>query len=88
MIISDKWRAPAGERRYVATEKELSEPGWREYGGKGYAYWMLARQIEDEFGDEPATIREIYESVTSPLGLSSSDTIALVKAAKREGYLA
>lgn len=86
MIVSDRWRRPTGGRQYIVTEKELPESGF-DFGGKRYAYWTLARQIEDKFGNEPATVYDIYNHVTGPLGLSSSDTIELVRAARREGYL-
>lgn len=84
MIISDKWREPTGKVRYTSTGKDIPAS---DFEGKEYAYWMLARQIEDRFGDEPATVSEIYHQVTGPLGLTSSDTMVLVRAAKKEGYL-
>lgn len=87
MIVTDRWKVPTGRRQYVATEKGLPEPDWQGFEGKEYAYWALADRIRDEFGDQPATIGEIYEEVTSQLGLSSSDTITLVQAAKAQGYL-
>lgn len=86
MIVRDRWRELTGKKEYVVTGKEL--PGTEyDFLGKEYAYWRLAREIEDEFGYEPATVSEIYRRVTGPLGLTSSNTITLVRAAKSKGYL-
>jgi len=84
MITTDRWKAPIGKAKYVATGKELPSD---DFEGKQYAYWMFAGRIEDEFGEEGATVFEIYQKVTGPLGLTSSDTVELVRSAKREGYL-
>lgn len=86
MIITDKWREPTSERLYSVTGKEPPEAGW-DFGGRRYAYWMLVGRIEEKFGSTPITMRDIYYEVTAPLGLSSSDTVALVKGAVKEGYL-
>lgn len=83
MIISDRWREPTSRTTYVPTGKDPPPESRREE----FAYWMLAGQIEDKLGGEPATVAEIYHQVTGRLGLTSSDTIQLVKAAKKEGYL-
>lgn len=84
MIIWDKWREPISKVTYTPTGKE---PSPDDFYGKKYAYWMLAGQIEGKFGNEPATVAEIYHQVTGPLGLTSSDTIQLVRLARKEGYL-
>jgi len=83
VIIRDKWAPPAGVTKYVVTGK-VPELG---ADAKEHAYWALAGRVEDAFMGEPATVNEIYTKVTRPLGLSSSDTVQLVRAAKREGYL-
>lgn len=86
MIVTDRWREPTSGRLYTVTGKELPEAGW-DFGGRRYAYWTLVEQIYNRFGDTPVTIRDIYYEVTGPLGLSSSDTIDLVKGAVKTGYL-
>ena len=86
MIVSDRWKEPVGKRSYVVTGKELPGTAY-DFEGKEYAYWMLAGRIEDEFGDTPATVSEIYHQVTGPLGLTSSDTVKLVRGARSRGYL-
>lgn len=86
LIVSDRWREPTSQVGYVATGKEIPEVGW-DFEGKKYAYWMFAERIKDKFGDEPVTVYEIYRKITGPLGLTSSDTITLVRGAKKEGYL-
>ncbi len=85
MIIRDKWKAPAGRHVYRSTDKTL--PPYASYGGREEAYYMLSQKMEDILGPEGGTAMEVYRSVTGPLGLSSSDTIELLRAAKKEGYL-
>ena len=84
MIISDRWKEPVSKVTYVPTGKELPVD---DFSGKQYAYWMLAGRIEEKFGGEPVVVAEVYHQLTGPLGLTSSDTIQLVRAAKKEGYL-
>ena len=86
MIISDRWAPPTGKKLYAPTEKEEPMPGgfaWE----KDYAYWVLAERIEERFGPGGATTYDIYYGLTSKLGLSSSDTITLVRTARAQGYL-
>ena len=83
MIVEDKWKELEGTRRYVSTEKEASPEG----GKEDLAYWFLASRISDTFGEEPATIGEIYYKVTRPLKMTSSETCSLVRGARKQGYL-
>ena len=83
MIVSDKWREPSGHVIYAPTGKE--PPMY--VGREEQAYWVLAGRIEDTLGPEGGTISEIYHQVVGPLGLTSSDTVQLVRAAKKAGYL-
>ena len=83
----DGWRSSTSEVTYEATDKEPPQRGMWEETRKGDAYWMLAGRIKDRFGDKPVTTMEIYREVTGPLGLSTSDTIQLVRGAKKQGYL-
>jgi hypothetical protein len=82
VIRTDQWKEPSGHTVYVPTEKE---PEYT-FDNRGYAYWMLARQIDNKL-PEGGTISEIYHNVTGPLRLTSSDTIKLVHGAKKQGYL-
>lgn len=84
MIIRDGWREPVGKATYASSGKE---PPPSNFQSTTYAYWMLAGQMEKRFGGEPATVGEIYHQVTGPLGLTSSETVQLVRSAKKEGYL-
>ena len=86
MITRDGWRPLTGKKLYTPTEKE--EPmsgrfGWE----KDYAYWNLARRVEERFGPGGATSSDVYYEVTSKLGLSSSDTVTLLRNARAQGYL-
>ncbi len=83
MIVRDRWKEPISKVVYVPTDKEPS----LDSGKEEQAYWLLAKQIEDKLGPEGGAISEIYHQVTGPLGLTSSDTIILVRKAKKEGYL-
>jgi len=56
-------------------------------GDKEFVYWTLAQRIRDYFGDEGATINDISIHVTGPMGLSVRDTIDIVYAAKKAGFL-
>ncbi len=85
MIIRDKWKAPTSQKVYQSTGKEL--PAYPAFGGKEEAYWILVGKIEDILGPEGGTTMEIYRNITGPMGLSSSDTVVLVKGAKNMGYL-
>lgn len=84
MIIRDKWREPAGQKKYVATGKEIP---FYTFGHSEDAWYLLAGRVEEEFGPEGGTLGEIYHQVTGPLGLSLATTRELVRAAKKEGYL-
>ena len=83
MIVGNKWRELEGTTTYVPTGKEVSPVA----GKEELAYWLLASRIGDTFGEEPATTGEIYYKVTRPLGMSSSETVQLVKDARKAGYL-
>lgn len=83
MIVGDRWTELEGTRSYVSTGKEVSPTGDKE----DLAYWFLASRISDTFGDEPATVGDIYYKVTRPLRMTSSETAQLVRDAKRQGYL-
>ena len=83
MIIRDRYRESTSQVTYIPTGKEPPIHARMEE----QAYWVLVGKIEDRFGDEPVTISEIYHEVLGPLGLTSSDTIQLVRAAKKAGYL-
>ena len=83
MIVRDRWKEPRGLKTYVSTRKE-PEPYSLD---RDMAYWMLAQKIEDEFGFKPVTVKEIYYQVTGPLGLSSSETIGLIRSAKARGFI-
>jgi len=83
MIVKDKWKELEGTTEYVTTGKEVSPTG----GKEELAYWFLASRMNDTFGEEPATVGEIYYQVTRPLRMSSSETAQLVKDARKEGYL-
>ena len=84
MIISDRWKEPTGQHIYQPTGKEVP---FRTFGHKEDAYYMLAGMVEDVLGPEGGTVAEIYHKITGPKGLSSSDTLELVRNAKKEGYL-
>ena len=83
MIVGSRLKELEGTRKYVATGKEADPLG----GKEDLAYWVLASRINDTFGEQPATVGEIYYSVTRPLGMASSDTAQLVTQARRQGYL-
>ena len=83
MIVRDKWKEPKGLKTYVSTGKAPESNST----DKDLAYWMLAQKIEDEFGSKPVTIQEIYYQVTGPVGLSSSETIKLIRSAKARGFI-
>lgn len=83
MIVRDKWRELEGTTTYVPTGKEVSPVA----GKEELAYWFLASRIGDALGEEPTTVGEIYYKVTRPLGMTSSETVQLVKGAKKAGYL-
>ena len=83
MIVRDKWKELEGTTTYVPTGKEADPLGDKEE----LAYWFLASRIGDTFGEEPATVGEVYYKVTRALGMSSSETAQLVRGAKRTGYL-
>jgi len=86
VIITDRWKEPTSGRLYTLTGREPPEVG-EDFEGKEYAYWMLASQIKERLGEEPATMRDIYYQVGVPLGLSSSNVVVLVKGAVQKGYL-
>lgn len=82
-FTTDKWKPLTSQRGYIATDKEPEG-----YAGKyEMAYYVLAGNVKETFGDTPATPMEIYQSVTSPLGLSTQDTNKLIQSAKATGYL-
>jgi len=84
MIINDRWKPSTSTKIYQATGKEVP---FSTFGGKEDAYYMLAGMVEDKLGPEGGTVSEIYSEITRPLGLSLSDTISLVRSAKKGGYL-
>jgi len=75
------------QKRYVPTEKECEHLSFTAQGDKDYVYYHIAGRIRDEFGEIGATPREVYQQITGPLGISQRDTIVVLRAAKREGYL-
>jgi len=78
------FRESTSTKKYAATGKE---PTGQE-GAAEYAYWVLAQAIEEQFGPGGGTVNEIYYQITGPrFKLSLNDTIELVKAAYRAGYL-
>ena len=83
MIVRDKWKELEGTTTYIPTGKEVSPLAGREE----VAYWFLASRIGDTFGGEPATAGEIYYKVTRSLGMTSSETVQLIKGARKTGYL-
>lgn len=83
MIVGNRWKELEGKRKYVSTGKEADPLGDKQ----DLAYWFLASKISDTFGEEPATVGEIYYSVTRPLKMSSSETAQLINDAKKQGYL-
>lgn len=85
MIRRDQWRPPVGQHIYKPTDKGL--PDYSSFGNKEEAYYVLSQRIEGKLGPEGGTTMEIYRNVTSPLGLTSSQTIELLRGAKKEGYL-
>ena len=85
MILSDKWKPLTGQIRYAATGKDYDPR--MDFGYGEMAFWKLASMIDEEFGPAGATSMEIYQNITGPLGLSTSDTVLLIRAARREGYL-
>jgi len=85
-VVTDKWTEPTGKKIYKPTEKEEPEVAY-DFQKAKFAHWMFARQIEDKLGPEGGTTSEIYYEVGGPLGLTSSQTIELTRAAKKEGYL-
>jgi len=85
LIVSDRWKAPVGQHIYRPTGKDVSP--YQSFGKREEAYYVLSQKVEDILGPEGGTAMEIYRNVTGPLGLSSSDTIALLRGAKKEGYL-
>ena len=82
MIKGDRWKPSVSSKVYQPSNKETTG-----FNREEDAYYMLSGMIEDKLGPEGGTISEIYSEVTRPLGLSLSDTVSLVKNAKRAGYL-
>ena len=90
MIIRDGWKEPTGKRVYAPTDKELEDWAWESdtsTARRETSYWRLADLIRDGLGPEGGTMSDIYHYVASPLGLTSSDTVELVRKAKARGYL-
>jgi len=85
MIVSDRWKPPTGQHVYRATDKGL--PSYGTFGHREDAYYLLSQKIDSILGPEGGTTMEIYRKVTGPLGLSSSQTIELLRSAKKEGYV-
>lgn len=77
------WREPGGKTTFVSAGKDASP----NCSSEELAYWLLAGRINEHLSGSPATIAEIYHKVTRPMGLTSEDTIKLVKNAKKWGYL-
>ena len=82
-LIGNKYREPRSQRMYRSTGKIPEIAG----GTLENSYWYLSGIIESTFGDEGATIADIYHEVTGPKGMSLDDTRYLVNKAVQEGYL-
>jgi hypothetical protein len=83
MIVGNKWKELEGTRKYIVTGKEVDPQGSKE----DLAYGFLASRMSDAFGEEPATVGDIYYQVTRSLGMTSSETAQLVRDARKKGYL-
>ncbi len=83
-LRSDRYRPSSDQRIYASAGKDIP---FQTFDRKEDAYYVLAGMIDDELGPEGGTVTEIYDRVTGPRGLSTSDTIQLVRSARREGYL-
>ena len=84
MIKSDRWKPSVSSKVYQPSGREVS-PSTASQGED--AYYLLSNMVEGHLGPEGGTVSEIYSEVTRPLGLSLSDTMSLVKNAKKAGYL-
>ena len=69
---------------YEPTGKDIP---FETFDKKEDAYYMFMGLIEQKLGQGGGTISEIYHKVTGPMGLSQSDTIELIRGAKKSGYL-
>jgi hypothetical protein len=79
-------KVPTSQVGYVSSGKEYE--GSERRDDTRFAYWKLAEEIENIFGQAPATVEEIYHQMTGPkYKLSASDTYILIKAAVTAGYL-
>ena len=93
MLFRQRDSVSVSSKLYRPTEKEFEVGAFSE--GASYVssddakfvYWQLADRVREIFGDEGATIHDIYRQVTAPLGLSQSETMNVVRNAKKEGYL-
>ena len=66
---------------------QYASTGKADFYGGGEAYWVLSEKVEAHYGDSGGSLSDIHNDITGPLGLAPDDTLALVKAAVREGYL-
>ena len=87
MLKKDGYREPTSHVAYVSTGKIPPSHLGGDAQMRHDAYWRLAGLVEEHFGEVPATVADIYHEILGPMGLSSSDTIALLRGAKKEGYL-
>lgn len=83
MIMTDRWKPQGGHFGYVATDQEMGPYASR----KEEAYFMFSQWVRDTFGDQPATVMEIYDGLMRPKGFSSPDTYDLVKGSVATGYM-
>lgn len=77
------YREPKGVRVVTSAGKELPISASKQ----DQACYILSGRIEQALGEEGGTVADIYHEVTGPLGLSSTDTIQLVRICKGIGYL-
>ena len=68
---------------YVSTGKDLpTRSDIREV-----SCWYLSGDMERKFGSTLATLDEIWEEVTEPVGLSREETISLLNSCRMRGYI-
>ncbi len=84
MIVRGGYKESVSKKLYYSTGKE---PTPRVTVRGEEAYWVLSQRVGEKFGEEGVTVADIYHEITGPMGLSSSDTIQVVKNAKMAGYL-
>ena len=81
-FMSGTPRELEGKRTYTPTGKEPEAEG----NTMDLASWMLASRMQEALAG-PATVGDIYYTVTRSMGMSAAETAALVKVAKSRGYL-